>query len=102
MIKCANITAKLNKDGILDKFLQQIEQQKAQFVVNKMLRGDIQNWNKIYDPQTFEIDVKQLSALAGMSYDSLQPWMSNLETWVAEGTIDSSELVIAVEYLTNN
>ena len=29
MIKCANVTAKLNKDGILDKFLQQIEQQKA-------------------------------------------------------------------------
>ena len=86
----------------IDENLLQIEQQKAQLVVNKMLRGDIQNWNKIYDPQTFEIDAKQLSALTGMSYDSLQPWMSNLETWVAEGTIDSSELVIAVEYLTNN
>ena len=86
----------------IDENLLQIEQQKAQLVVNKMLRGDIQNWNKIYDPQTFEIDAKQLSALTGMSYDSLQLWMSNLETWVAEGTIDSSELVIAVEYLTNN
>jgi len=86
----------------IEENLLQIEQQKAQLILNEILREDIQNWNKIYDPQTFEIDVKQLSALAGMSYDSLQPWMSNLETWVAEGTIDSSELVIAVEYLTNN
>jgi hypothetical protein len=86
----------------IEENLLQIEQEKAQLVVNKMLRGDIHNWKKIYDPQTFEIDVKQVSALTGMSYDSLHPWMSNLETWVAEGTIDSSELVIVVEYLTNN
>ena len=86
----------------IEENLLQIEQEKAQLVVNEMLRGDIHNWKKIYDPETFEIDVKQVSALTGISYDLLQPWMSNLETWVAEGTIDSSELVIAVEYLTNN
>ena len=86
----------------IEENLLQIEQQKAQLILNEILREDIHNWKKVYDPQTFEIDVKQVSALTGMSYDSLQPWMSNLETWVAEGTIDSSELVIAVEYLTNN
>jgi len=86
----------------IEENLLQIEQQKAQLILNEILREDIHNWKKVYDPQTFEIDVKQVSALTGIPYDSLQPWMSNLETWVAEGTIDSSELVIAVEYLTNN
>ena len=86
----------------IEENLLQIEQQKAQLILNEILREDIHNWKKVYDPQTFEIDVKQVSALSGIPYDSLQPWMSNLETWVAEGTIDSSELVIAVEYLTNN
>ena len=86
----------------IEENLLQIEQQKAQLILNEILREDIQNWNKIYDPQTYEIDVKQVSVLTGIPYDSLQPWMSNLETWVADGTIDSSELVIAVEYLTNN
>ena len=67
-----------------------------------MLRGDIQNWKKIYDPQTFEIDVKQVSGLTGIPYDSLQPWMSNLEMWVTEGKIDSAEMIVTVEYLINN
>lgn len=86
----------------VDENLLQIEQQKAQLILNKMLRGDIQNWKKIYDPQTFEIDVKQVSGLTGIPYDSLQPWMSNLEMWVTEGKIDSAEMIVTVEYLINN
>ena len=86
----------------VEENLLQIEQQKAQLVVNKMLRGDIQNWRESYISHTSEIDIKQLSTLTGIPYDSLQPWMSNLEMWVAEGKIDSAEMIVAVEYLTNN
>ncbi len=66
-----------------------------------MLRDDIHNWRESYNPHTSEIDVKQLSALTGIPYDSLQPWISNLEMWVTEDKIDSAEMIIAVEYLIN-
>jgi hypothetical protein len=48
-----------------------------------------------------ESDTKQLSSLLGISDESLLPWTSNLATWVAEGTIDSADLIIAIEYLIN-
>jgi hypothetical protein len=48
-----------------------------------------------------ESDAKQLSSLLGISEEQLPPWTSNLATWVAEGTIDSADLIIAVEYLIN-
>jgi len=48
-----------------------------------------------------ESDTKQMSSLLGISDESLPPWTSNLATWVAEGTIDSSDLKVAVEYLIN-
>ena len=48
-----------------------------------------------------ESDAKQLSSLLGISEEQLPPWTSNLATWVAEGTIDSSDLIVAVEYLIN-
>ena len=48
-----------------------------------------------------ESDAKQLSSLLGISDESLPPWTSNLATWVAEGTIDSADLIVAVEYLIN-
>ena len=48
-----------------------------------------------------ESDAKQLSSLLGISEEQLPPWTSNLATWVAEGTIDSAEMIVAVEYLIN-
>ena len=48
-----------------------------------------------------ESDTKQMSSLLGISDESLPPWTSNLATWVAEGAIDSADLIVAVEYLIN-
>ena len=48
-----------------------------------------------------ESDAKQLSSLLGISEEQLPPWTSNLATWVAEGTIDSADMIVAVEYLIN-
>ena len=48
-----------------------------------------------------ESDTKQMSSLLGISDESLPPWTSNLATWVAEGTIDSADMIVAVEYLIN-
>ena len=48
-----------------------------------------------------ESDAKQLSSLLGISEKQLPPWTSNLATWVAEGTIDSADMIVAVEYLIN-
>jgi len=86
----------------VEENLLQIEQEKAQLILNEILRKDIHNWRESYISHTSEIDIKQLSTLTGIPYDSLQPWMSNLEMWVAEGKIDSAEMIVAVEYLTNN
>ena len=85
----------------IEENLLQIEQEKAQLILNEILRKDIHNWRESYISHTSEIDIKQLSTLTGIPYDSLQPWMSNLEMWVTEGKIDSAEMIVAVEYLIN-
>ncbi len=85
----------------IEENLLQIEQEKAQLILNEILRKDIHNWRESYISHTSEIDIKQLSTLTGIPYDSLQPWMSNLEMWVTEGKIDSADLIVAVEYLIN-
>ena len=85
----------------VEENLLQIEQEKAQLILNEILRKDIHNWRESYISHTSEIDIKQLSTLTGIPYDSLQPWMSNLEMWVAEGTIDLADMIVAIEYLIN-
>ncbi len=65
------------------------------FYDESVLSEMVGQWNES------ESDAKQLSSLLGISEEQLPPWTSNLATWVAEGTIDSADLIIAVEYLIN-
>ena len=65
------------------------------FYDESVLSEMVQTWSES------ESDTKQLSSLLGISDESLPAWSANLATWVAEGTIDSSDLIVAVEYLIN-
>ncbi len=85
----------------VDENLLEKEQEKAQIILSEILRKDIHNWRESYNSHTSKIDVNQLSTLTGISYDSLLPWMSNLEMWVAQDKIDSADMIIAIEYLIN-
>jgi YVTN family beta-propeller protein len=65
------------------------------FYDESVLSEMVQTWSES------EYDAKQLSSLLGISDESLPAWSANLATWVAEGTIDSADLIVAVEYLIN-
>jgi hypothetical protein len=65
------------------------------FYDESVLSEMVQTWSKS------ESDTKQLSSLLGISEEQLPAWSANLATWVAEGTIDSADLIVAVEYLIN-
>ena len=73
----------------------------AQSILREIHKEDFRIWMESYNPNTSEIDVKQISKLTGISYDSLFPWISNLEMWIAQDKIDSSEMIAALEYLMN-
>ena len=73
----------------------------AQSILREIHKEDFRIWMESYNPNTSEIDVKQISKLTGISYDSLFPWISNLEMWIAQDKIDSSEMITALEYLMN-
>ena len=65
------------------------------FYDESVLSEMVQTWSES------ESNTKQLSSLLGISEESLPAWSANLATWVAEGTIDSSDLIVAVEYFIN-
>jgi hypothetical protein len=65
------------------------------FYDESVLSEMVQTWSES------ESNTKQLSSLLGISEESLPAWSANLATWVAEGTIDSADLIVAVEYLIN-
>jgi len=65
------------------------------FYDESVLSEMVQTWSES------ESDTKQLSSILGISDESLPAWSTNLATWVAEGTIDSAEMIVAVEYLIN-
>ena len=62
---------------------------------NEILTRNLSDWNES------ESDVEVLSEILGLPEESLLPWTSNLAKWVAEGKIDSADLIVAVEYLIN-
>ena len=65
------------------------------FYDESVLSEMVQTWSES------ESDAKQLSSLLGISEEQLPAWSATLATWVAEGTIDSADLIVAVEYLIN-
>jgi hypothetical protein len=42
-----------------------------------------------------------ISALFGISDDSLPVWTSDLAMWTAQGKLSSGDLIVAAEYLIN-
>ena len=56
---------------------------------------------RISDWDDSEENIDKLSEILGLPEESLLPWTSNLAKWVAEGKIDSADLIVAVEYLIN-
>ena len=65
------------------------------FYDDEFLTQNLSDWNES------ESDVEVLSEILGLPEESLLPWTSNLAKWVAEGKIDSADLIVAVEYLIN-
>ena len=46
-----------------------------------------------------ESDVSKLFTLLGIADEALPPWTSNLATWVIDDRINSSDMIVAIEYL---
>jgi len=65
------------------------------FYDDEFLTQNLSDWNES------ESDVEVLSEILGLPEESLLPWTSNLAKWVAEGKIDSADLIVVVEYLIN-
>ena len=65
------------------------------FYDDEFLTQNLSDWNES------ESDDEVLSEILGLPEESLLPWTSNLAKWVAEGKINSADLIVAVEYLIN-